>query len=30
MLEAAREAGALVLERDDKSGGYVVRLAADD
>jgi len=28
MLEAARDAGALTLERDDKSGGYVVRLAA--
>ena len=28
MLEAARDAGALALERDDKSGGYVVRLAA--
>ena len=27
MLEAARDAGALALERDDKSGGYVVRLA---
>ncbi len=30
MLEAARDAGALALERDDKSGGYVVRLAAGD
>ena len=28
MLEAARDAGALALERDEKSGGYVVRLAA--
>ncbi len=27
MLEAARDAGALALERDDKSGGYIVRLA---
>ncbi len=27
MLEAARDAGALALERDEKSGGYVVRLA---
>jgi uncharacterized protein (TIGR00288 family) len=30
MLEAARDAGALALERDEKSGGYVVRLAATD
>ena len=30
MVEAARDAGALALERDDKSGGYVVRLAAGD
>jgi uncharacterized protein (TIGR00288 family) len=30
MLEAARDAGALALERDEKSGGYVVRLAAVD
>ena len=30
MLEAARDAGALALERDDKSGGYIVRLAATD
>jgi hypothetical protein len=30
MLEAARDAGALVLERDEKSGGYVVRLVAAD
>jgi uncharacterized protein (TIGR00288 family) len=30
MLEAARDAGALALERDEKSGGYVVRLAAQD
>ena len=27
MLEAARDAGALALERDEKSGGYAVRLA---
>src|SRR4030081_396444 len=27
MLEAAAEAGSLELERDDKSGGYLVRLA---
>jgi len=30
MLEAARDAGALTLERDDKSGGYVVRPAAGE
>ncbi|CAG0953029.1 hypothetical protein BURK1_00299 [Burkholderiales bacterium] len=30
MLEAARDAGALALERDEKSGGYVVRLAGGD
>ena len=30
MLEVARDAGALQLERDDKSGGYVVRLATQD
>jgi uncharacterized protein (TIGR00288 family) len=30
MLEAARDAGALQLERDEKSGGYVVRLASQD
>src|SRR6185312_13083744 len=30
MLEVARDAGALQLERDDKSGGYVVRLASPD
>jgi len=30
MLEAARDAGALTLERDEKSGGYAVRVAAQD
>ena len=30
MLEAARDAGALSLERDEKSGGYAVRVAAHD
>ena len=30
MLEAARDAGALALERDDKSGGYIVRLAGGE
>ena len=30
MLEAAQDAGALALERDDKSGGYVVRLAGGE
>jgi len=30
MLEAARDAGALQLERDEKSGGYIVRLSAAD
>jgi uncharacterized protein (TIGR00288 family) len=30
MLEVARDAGALQLERDEKSGGYVVRLATQD
>ncbi len=28
MLEAAAAAGSLELERDEKSGGYLVRLAA--
>jgi hypothetical protein len=26
MLEAARDSGVLTLERDEKSGGYIVRL----
>jgi uncharacterized protein (TIGR00288 family) len=30
MLEAARDAGALALERDEKSGGYIVRLAGGE
>ncbi len=30
LLEAAQEAGILSLERDEKSGGYVVRLAANE
>jgi hypothetical protein len=30
MLEAARDAGALQLERDEKSGGYIVRLSSAD
>ena len=30
MLEAARDAGALTLERDEKSGGYAVRVAPHD
>ena len=30
MLEAAAEAGSLELERDDKSGGYLVRLATSE
>ena len=30
MLEAARDAGVLAIERDEKSGGYIVRLVADD
>jgi hypothetical protein len=30
MLEAAQSAGALQLERDDKSGGYIVRPAVQD
>jgi hypothetical protein len=30
MLEAAAQAGHLSLERDDKSGGYLVRLAASE
>ena len=30
MLEAARDAGALTLERDEKSGGYAVRVAVHD
>jgi uncharacterized protein (TIGR00288 family) len=30
MLEAAAQAGHLSLERDEKSGGYVVRLAASE
>lgn len=30
MLEAARDAGALLLERDEKSGGYAVRVASHD
>jgi hypothetical protein len=30
MLEAARDANVLALERDEKSGGYIVRLVADD
>ena len=30
MLEAARDAGRLTLERDEKSGGYVVRLVTQD
>ena len=28
MLEAARDAGALALERDEKSGGYAVRVTS--
>ena len=30
MLEAAEQAGSLRLERDEKSGGYIVRLAAHE
>ena len=30
MLEAAEQAGSLKLERDEKSGGYIVRLPAQD
>jgi uncharacterized LabA/DUF88 family protein len=30
MLEAAEKRGSLKLERDEKSGGYIVRLAAHD
>ena len=30
MLEAAEQAGGLKLERDEKSGGYIVRLPAQD
>jgi uncharacterized LabA/DUF88 family protein len=30
MLEAAAQAGSLKLERDEKSGGYIVRLPAQD
>ncbi len=30
MLEAAAEAGSLALERDEKSGGYLVRLAGQE
>jgi hypothetical protein len=30
MLEAAAQAGHLSLERDEKSGGYLVRLATSD
>jgi uncharacterized LabA/DUF88 family protein len=30
MLEAARDAGILALERDEKSGGYIVRPVADE
>jgi len=30
MLEAAAQAGSLELERDEKSGGYLVRLAASE
>ena len=30
MLEAAEQAGGLKLERDEKSGGYIVRLSAHD
>ena len=30
MLEASRDAGRLALERDEKSGGYAVRLVTQD
>jgi hypothetical protein len=30
MLEAAEKRGSLKLERDEKSGGYIVRLAAHE
>ena len=30
MLEAARDAGRLALERDEKSGGYAVRVSQDE
>jgi hypothetical protein len=30
MLEEAARTGSLVLERDEKSGGYIVRLAAPE
>jgi hypothetical protein len=30
MLEAAEKSGSLKLERDEKSGGYIVRLAAHE
>ena len=30
MLEAAAQAGQLSLERDEKSGGYLVRLATSE
>ena len=30
MLEAAEQAGSLRLERDEKSGGYIVHLAAQE
>jgi hypothetical protein len=30
LLEAAEKTGSLKLERDEKSGGYIVRLAAHE
>jgi hypothetical protein len=30
LLETAEKSGSLKLERDEKSGGYIVRLAAHE
>jgi hypothetical protein len=30
MLERAAQRGAIALERDEKSGGYLVRLVGDE